>query len=143
MPPEAEQQQFEPDTIDGEQGAIHMEVTPDPDDNMTFKVEVASFSPAYYMVDETGTHVAMTQVTAPDGAGAPGTYEDTVVCESEGPHHIIAFNGITRVREMVYAGDIPVWDPVKVAQNARPAGRQAGYKAQAAQTMAVTHKLGG
>lgn len=140
--PEAEQQEFTPTTIDGEEGAIHLEVTPVDGDNMSFTVQVASFSPPHYMVDETGAHVACTQVAAPDGQGAPGTYEDVVTVEAEGPHHIIAFNGITRVREMVYAGDIPVWDPVKMAQNARPAGRQAQYKAQAAQTMAVTHKLG-
>lgn len=139
---EVDQAQFDPQEIDGEQGAIHMEVTPVAGDRMTFDVEVASFSPPHYMVDETGAQVAMTQVTAPDGSGAPGTYKDTVTIDSEGPHHIIAFNGTTRVREMVYAGDIPVWDPQKVADNARPAGRQLDYKRQAAVTMGVTHKLG-
>ena len=89
---------FDSSIIKGEQGAIAMDavrVT-----KMSFKVTCYSFSPPRVQLDETGAQQAMTEVVPPAGKDA-GTYEDTVAFTSEGPHHIICFNGTPDPREGV------------------------------------------
>ena len=124
---------FSPDIIKGEQGAIAMNavrVT-----NMSFKVTCYSFSPPRVQLDETGAQQAMTEVVPPARKDA-GTYEDTVVFTSEGPHHIICFNGTCRTREKVFAGDYPAWHATKVTD------RRRDPVADAAAVRATTSKLG-
>jgi hypothetical protein len=79
-------------------------------------------------------------LTAAEGE-QPGVYQATVTFTSEGPHHIICFNGTCRVREKVFVGDIPIWDPGKVASNTY-AGRKADQRAQYQQMLGVTGKVG-
>jgi hypothetical protein len=137
---EAEQLSFfDPTLIEGEQGAIGMETWRV--DLMTFKVTCYSHTPPHVMLDETGAHQAMAEVAAPTEDGTPGTYEATVVAESEGAHHLICFNATCRVREKVFTGDIPIWDPGKVESNTY-AGRKKDQVAQYAQMLGVTGKVG-
>jgi hypothetical protein len=106
----------DPAVIYGEEGAISMDAMPVGADPTSWVVEVASHSPVSYQMDETGPDVVMTQVTAPAGPVA-GLYRDTVNFTSVGDHVIICFNGTTRVRERVFAGEYPAWDPDLVAMN--------------------------
>jgi hypothetical protein len=111
----------DPVAIEGEEGAISMDVDPVALDatHMQFVVECASFTPPHVQLDETGAQTPMTQVTAPDGTGMPGTYRDTVTFTSNGGHVIICFNGTTRARQRVFAGDYPAWDATNVADRRR------------------------
>lgn len=138
--PEAEQQVAVPAPITGEQGAIAMAVNPVAGNNMAFDVTCNSFDPPSVQKDETGAQTPMTQTTAPSG-NTPGLYTNRVTFTSEGDHDIICFNSATRVRQKVFAGDIPAWDPDKVQGNTF-AGRQEKIRNQGAAIMRTTGKIG-
>jgi hypothetical protein len=128
--------------IDGEQGAITMKVTPHATIPGRFDVEVGSFDQPFVMVDETGVPAAMTQVSPPDGTGGAGEWSGTVVGLPDGPHAIICYNATCRVRQKVYAGDIPFWDPGAVKDNTF-AGRQETLREDIAQIKQATPTLNG
>lgn len=121
--------------IQGEQGAISMEATRVAGDNMSFNVECHSFSPPRVQLDETGVQSPMTEYSPPSGDVA-GTYIDAVTFTSKGGHAITCFNGTTRVRQRVFAGDYPAWNAQKVADN------RLGPVEDAAAIAATTSKLG-
>ena len=98
---------IDPESIRSEEGAITMDVSPGAD-NMTFVVDCASHQPPRLQLDEIGAQTPMTEVTPPASPDA-GVYQDTVVFTAKGGHSIICFNGSTRVRQSVFAGDYPAW----------------------------------
>jgi hypothetical protein len=126
--------------IEGVPGAISMEATKLPDDNMSFSVECHSFSPAYVQLDETGAHNPMTEYSPPSGDTA-GTYLDTVTFDSIGEHDIICFNGITRVSQDVFAGEFPAYDPRKY--QATPDQIHSRERDKAAKILVTTGTLNG
>lgn len=138
--PQPEQQAAVPAPITGEQGAISMAANPVAGNKMAFDVTCNSFDPPSVQKDETGAQTPMTQTAAPSG-NTPGTYLNRVTFTAEGDHDIICFNSNTRVRQKVFAGDIPVWDPDKVENNTF-AGRQADIRRQGAAILGTTGKVG-
>lgn len=131
----------DPVAIEGEEGAITMDLTPVQGDNMSWTVECASFELPYVQLDETGAQVPMGQMTAPDGSGMPGIFQYDATFTSEGEHVIICFNGTTRVRERVFAGDIPAYDPSKYQLTAAEIKTQ--ERAKAAKILVTTGRLNG
>jgi hypothetical protein len=125
---------LDPGVIRSEEGAISMAVSPGLT-NMEFVVECASHQPPNVQVDDSGAQTPMTQVTAPAPPTA-GLYQDTVTMDSKGGHVITCFNGTTRARQRVFAGDFPAWDASNVADRRRdPIEDAAGIAA-------TTSKLG-
>jgi hypothetical protein len=135
----APEQRADQYAIEGDEGAISMEATRVEGDLMSYNVECHSFSPPSVQLDETGTISAMTEFSAPIGNTA-GTYLDTVTFPAEGAHVIICFNGTTRVRQRVFAGDIEVYDPHNYQRT--PAEIQQHEKVKAGKIFVTTGKLG-
>jgi len=107
------------DPIKGVQGAISMVVVPSVASGETsFQVTVGSYQQPYCQVDETGTPLAMDSTLAPSGDNA-GEWQATVGPLSVGPHEIICYNGTTRARQRVFAGDYPAFNAQKVAWKAQ------------------------
>lgn len=123
-----------PEDLHGEEGAISMAVNPGATD-MEFVVACTSFQPPRLQVDESGVQTPMTQVTPP-APPTPGLYQDAVTFTSKGGRVLICFNGTTRVRQRVFAGDYPAWRATKVAD------RRQDPVADAAAVATTTSRLG-
>jgi len=111
-----------------------------PGNKMQVAVSAWAYAPPKVQPDPDAPPAAMTQGTAPSGT-TPGAYTATLTYTAKGPHTVVVQAGELRVHEQFGAGDFPVYDPWKVAENTR-AGSRAIERARAAAVFRAKTKIG-